>query len=256
MRKILHLSDLHMGKKKCSATFKRIIDNIINRHSGNEFIVVITGDLIDDATVTTQLDEAVAQVKRLQDHFGPEHVLIVPGNHDCSDHNKGISVLMRKFKNAFYSNPNELFPRCSFIDDIAFIGLDSMAKEMDKDDGFAAQGELGGVQRKDLEQLLSSDPRIINSAYRVVYLHHRPVKYHMPGMLLVDHKKLKKVVRGKIDMMLFGHEHTADVWHNDRNWQISRMYNAGRSTSNHRIGPHRIIDLASDPHSDIPGNFY
>ena len=154
---------------------------------------------------------------------------------------------MRKFKEAIFKNPHKKFPKTDIIGNIAFIGLDSMAAEMDGLDGFGAEGELGKMQRDELKDILANNPQVKGSDYRVVYLHHRPVKFNLAGLQLKDHAELKTVVRGKIDMLLFGHEHEADYWHNESQWQIKRMYNAGMSTRNPQKGPHRIIDLSTEP---------
>jgi DNA polymerase II small subunit/DNA polymerase delta subunit B len=47
--KILHLSDLHVGKSKSeSKNFKRIVRKIIESFSKVKLTILLTGDIVDD----------------------------------------------------------------------------------------------------------------------------------------------------------------------------------------------------------------
>ena len=59
MKKIIHLSDLHVGHEDCDEKFRAIIDNItFLKQPAENYIVVITGDIVDNANKKEYIDEA------------------------------------------------------------------------------------------------------------------------------------------------------------------------------------------------------
>ena len=91
MKKIIHLSDLHVGHEDCGANFRTIIDNIaFLKQPAENYIVVITGDIVDNANKSIQIDEAVASILLLE-KFGYK-VLPVPGNHDYGTGTEMLSL--------------------------------------------------------------------------------------------------------------------------------------------------------------------
>lgn len=59
------------------------------------------------------------------------------------------------------------------IDDVAFIGLDSMEAAISRDYYFGPRGKIGNPQLKRLSEMLDSE-EVKNASARVVYLHHHP----------------------------------------------------------------------------------
>ncbi|MGB5684337.1 MAG: hypothetical protein WBM35_00885 [Candidatus Electrothrix sp.] len=114
--------------------------------------------------------------------------------------------------------------------------------------------------------MLANDREVTDAEKIVVYMHHRPFYFsHLKsgifpatGLFLQDRKELKKIIKGKIDMLLFGHRHTSKAYYGK--WNIPRIYDGGTSTKNahkNSPSPHMIIDLSGDPRtSDIDGDFY
>ncbi|MCK4828028.1 metallophosphoesterase, partial [bacterium] len=79
--RIIHLSDLHIGRGK-NLENTQILLNRIDEKYGNEQkkpVILITGDIVDDAQ-TWQFKEA----NRLFQHFISKgyQFLLCPGNHD------------------------------------------------------------------------------------------------------------------------------------------------------------------------------
>lgn len=61
--RIIHLSDLHVGYKDCGNKFRAIIDSIsLKMYPLQDFVVVITGDLADNANRPGQREEAARAV--------------------------------------------------------------------------------------------------------------------------------------------------------------------------------------------------
>jgi len=241
MKKILHLTDLHIGKDGCAEKFNKIVSNVTARLNSHDYVTVITGDLVDDSC---DINEAVRQIKRLKVYFGNNNVLIAPGSYDYGSGVNGKSRLMQRFKRKMFGNDNEPFPRLDIINSIAFIGLDSTAEELD---GLPAAGEIGRGQLNALKDLLNNNIQVLACSHKVVYLHHCLAKCSIPGHILKDHAALQRIARDKIDIFLFGHEHEEDAWIENRAWQIKHTHNGGASSGTHyEFGPLRIIDLSKD----------
>ena len=256
MKKIIHLSDLHVGHEDCGTRFRTIIDNIaFLKQPPDNYVVVITGDIVDDATRNLQMDEAEDSIQHFE-KLGYK-VLSVPGNHDYGTGTRGDVKFVELFKKKYYKNANITYPKLDIIEGVAFMGLDSTAEELHWYDRFLSEGELGKEQLTRLKLTLN-DPDIARLK-KVVYLHHHPFDFKL-GMHLRDSNELRKIIENKIDALLFGHYHVqpssaGKIFHGV--WGIPRCYNGGTSThKNGNPGFQRIIDLSDpDPRVDYDGNF-
>jgi 3',5'-cyclic AMP phosphodiesterase CpdA len=274
MKKIIHISDLHVGYEKeknhevifsTYKNFEEIIEKIIDKCTPpSDFIILITGDLVDNAkegngkllkTIKTDFLDVLEDA-------GFNNILIVPGNHDYGTGNSANVDCMRIFKETIYGDKDKSFPDVRVIDGIAFIGLDSMQGELKKNEGIWADGEVGKEQIIALDEFLSgkrplTGPKVSDCKYTVIYLHHHPIdrgsyfkkKFHG----LDDADDLKNVLAPyKIDALLFGHNHDGRPWY--ESWGIPRVYDAGSTTGKRNSpGPIRIIDLSKkiSPDSDL-----
>jgi predicted MPP superfamily phosphohydrolase len=256
MKKIIHLSDLHVGHEDCGAKFRTIIDNIkFLKQPAKNYIILITGDIVENANHSEYIDEAVEGIEQLKK--SGYRVLVVPGNHDYGTGVRGNKKFVGLFKERYFNSREISYPKLDIIDKIAFIGLDSTAEELHWHDRFFSEGELGMEQLKHLKKMLKRPE--VASRKKVVYLHHHPFDFKL-GMQLKDNKDLRKIIEKKIDMLLFGHYHAdpasaGKIFHGT--WGIVRCYNAGSSThKNGNTGFQRIIDLSkANPRNDYDGNF-
>ena len=275
--KILHLSDLHIGgadklfgaddngDSPCTERCEAIVDRIIARCKPvSDYIVVITGDVTDGGSILgssgikEQYETAADLIGRLRDNGYT--VLPVPGNHDYGSMgthpNKKYG---RTFQEKLLFNSDETFPilgraeKTGLIDEVAFIGLNSMEAAFSRDYYFGAQGKLGNPQLRRLREMLASDD-VKNAAARVVYLHHHPFNPE-PNMELHDADGLKKAFVGRnVDILLFGHNHNGWKWNGW--WDIKRCYDAGTTTRKEgKAGYHRIMDPIQDIAGDYDGDF-
>lgn len=256
MKKIIHLSDLHIGHEDCTSKFNAIADNIILRmQPAEDYVIIVTGDIVENANHSDFTDDAVAAFRRLEDNGF--QMLVIPGNHDYGTGVLGSFRYYSIFKERYYGTIEIEYPKLDIIDGIAFIGLDSTEAELHWFDRILSQGELGRRQIEKLSQIL--DDEAIAPFQKVVYLHHHPFDFK-PGMHLKDSDDLKPVIENRIDMILFGHYHAdssspGKTYHGK--WGIRRCYNAGSSThKNDSVGFHRVIDLEfDDPAMDYDGCF-
>jgi predicted MPP superfamily phosphohydrolase len=256
MKKIIHLSDLHVGHIDCGDKFRAIIDNItFLKQPADNYIILITGDIVDNATHAEQIKEAVDAIEQFAERG--YRILVVPGNHDYGTGTMGNEKYVELFKEKYYKSREISYPKLDIIDEIAFIGLDSTAQELHWLDRALSEGELGKEQLFRLQEILN-EPEV-TSRKKVVYLHHHPFDFKL-GMQLRDNDNLREIIENKIDMLLFGHYHAdpvsaGKIFHGT--WGIKRCYNAGSSThKNGNVGFQRVIDLSdADPRMDYDGNF-
>lgn len=256
MKRIIHLSDLHIGHEECGIKFRTLIDNItFLKQPAHNYIILITGDIVDNANHSEQIDEAVDAIEQFKERG--YKVLVVPGNHDYGTGVIGDKKFVGLFKKKYYGSRKISYPKLDTINEIAFIGLDSTAEDLHWLDRFFSEGELGEAQLKRLKKVLKKPG--VASRKKVVYLHHHPFDFKV-GMQLKDSNDLKNIIENKIDMLLFGHYHhdpvsAGKIYHGM--WGIKRCYNAGSSThKNGNIGFQRVIDLSNaDPRMDYDGNF-
>lgn len=256
MKKIIHLSDLHIGYRDMEERFYRLIGNIMfKKQPAQQYVIVITGDIIDRAQTGffAAAEQAVAVLRQ-----AGYTVLIVPGNHDYANLVHGEKKNTEIFKAHFFPDPHLDYPRLDIIDNTAFIGLDSMAEELHWYDSLWANGELGaekGQQIHRLDKMLKS-PEVTACDYKVVYLHHHPFEPVSYFHKLKDAGEFCSVLKKhKIDALLFGHNHYGKKWNGVLN--IPRCYDGGTSTFKRgRKSEHRVIDLSRDASLDYDGDFF
>jgi 3',5'-cyclic AMP phosphodiesterase CpdA len=252
MKKIIHLSDTHVGYKDLATRFGDIVEKMkYLKEPGEDYVVVVTGDVVEDATREVSYEEASTQLDSLKK--AGFHVLVVPGNHDYGPGYLGYRKYVKRFKKVFFGKAKKSYPKLDLIDNITFIGLDSMAEELSWYDRLFAEGELGEKQLKRLAGLLASES-VKKSEYTVVYLHHHPFHWK-PFHHLKDSDKLREALEGhKIDALLFGHNHDGKVWNGK--WGIKRVYDGGTSTGKKgKPDPHRVMDLSREPAFDYDAQF-
>ncbi len=225
MKKIIHLSDLHVGYENCGVNLEKIVNEIIAHYQpASEYVVVITGDTVDDAKQKGAYEKTLAILSPLKK--AKYQMLVVPGNHDYGSGGLGDEKFVRLFKIAYFGDENISYPKVDVIDNIAFIGLDSMAATFGFFDRIGADGELGKQQLNALEKLLAGHE--LAGKKKVIYLHHHPFDGKGKAHMLKDYKKFKEIVENKIDCLLFGHNHDGNQYPDV--WGIPYCYDGSSST--------------------------
>lgn len=242
MKKILHLSDLHVGFGDCESKLNEIVKDILVRcKPASQYVVVITGDTVDDATVPNAYAATLAYLKLLQS--AGYILLVVPGNHDYGSGGFGHEKYVSLFKEAYFGDTTISYPKLDIVDDIAFIGLDSMAATFNGLDILGADGELGSSQIEVLEQLLTGEK--LKNLKKVVYLHHHPFDGKGRKHMLKDYKEFKRVIENRIDCLLFGHKHDGNQYPDV--WGIPICFDGssstGKSAPKKPATPMRIIEV-------------
>jgi len=209
MIEIIHVSDLHFGKKTVKA--KRLLGKIKDEYKIGEIpnrYLLATGDITDSGT-KGQYDLAVKALSVFKDN-----VYVVPGNHDYEGWGiwydpKSAKRFDRTLCKRLGVN-HDFFPRIPFsnvLDDkagnqVLIIGLNSCSTVPLLLD--LSEGEIGEDQRNELKKTL--DRQNYSKTPKIVFLHHVPHKRSVGiGMRLRDYRELMSLVRNKVDALLFGH---------------------------------------------------
>lgn len=207
--KIIHLSDLHIGKSNNLEKASRIVDWIIENQKVHQAeAVVISGDLTDDGQIW-QFEGAAGLIARLRK--AGLLVLSAPGNHDYGPNGFREDPRSQRWFRDLVSGIDH-FPAVFYKDGTAIVVLDSMQEEMRRREIWGAQGYLGEDQLRELDRILDelSDNPAVNRV--VLVLHHHPFDYLFYHGLR-DHADLKGVISrrvgqpSRVHALLFGHKH-------------------------------------------------
>jgi 3',5'-cyclic AMP phosphodiesterase CpdA len=234
--KIIHLSDLHVGYKEGGKRTEIIFNSIVNREDPKNTVIIITGDLTENGSKEEERQKVFKFLKVLKAASFP--VLICPGNHDYGSGLINEKHAAEKFHENFLPDRGG-FPLVDIINDITFIGIDSNHEELHWYDRFFADGEIGKAQLDKVKEIIDKYP----DKTKVLYLHHHPVEL-IPLHKLKDAKKLKEVVKNKVDVILYGHNHLGNNY--SGRWGTKVMLDGGSSTGKRNFGRkifHRIINL-------------
>jgi 3',5'-cyclic AMP phosphodiesterase CpdA len=226
----------------------------------SDFVIMITGDLVDNANISSLWDLSVKFIQELSepDASGQKYeILIVPGNHDYGSGSDANAKYVSIFKQRYFENPNFEYPYVKIVGDgvahekVAFIGLDSNEGELNPLDHVFADGEIGDEQLSRLADALRRND-VKQCPHRVLFLHHHP--FESPifklGHWLKDRHKLRGVIKAAanegimIDALLFGHNHGGKSYHE---WGIQRVYDGGTTGGKRKPSFVRIIEDISSP---------
>ena len=228
--KIIHLSDLHLGRywfNKTEERFNRIIEHLkSDAFDGSEFLI-ITGDLIESAGREGSMQRAREIIKPLEEKF--KNLLICPGNHDYGNFWGGSPEYMKPFFKIFADSMtsntavpdhadagerpyNSPFPVLNTFGDHLLIGLDTTEGEF-KDEinrkwckwDWGAEGELGCRQLAALNAILNDNE--LSKMKVIIYLHHHPYKNMLIKNKFRDADAFNETIKDKANLILFGHNH-------------------------------------------------
>ena len=221
--RILHISDLHIGKEADVDRWKKaekIVRETIREWGGDDDkpLVLITGDVVDDGTEIEFIEARRILRPLLRAGF---QVAPLPGNHDYGWNGAHAEEkrfkLFKKYLLGIESRVT--YPDVPYADnDVTLITLNSMYAETGFWDGLLADGELGSRQLEELDELITTLRDERKKSHKIVVaLHHHPFRFpddpplkkikERLGHCLKDGEDLMKLLAGRIDALLFGHEH-------------------------------------------------
>lgn len=261
MKKLIHLTDLHIKKGELKAHAQEIQSLILSRdlqknpnYDPKDYALLITGDFVDTAEDITSWEFASAWLNALKN--AGYDLYVCPGNHDVFK--GGITNapgLRSNFDSYILEDVLGLYdvswpllhqPEPGF----ALIGLDSNAGPTAQDNKFTACGEIGTEQLDRLRAMLASLP---TTTRVIVYLHHHVVDVEglvdVVGLSLLDANQLLDILRhcGRpISAVIFGHTHRGfNYWHPQQpTWPL--IVDGGTSTAKGGCySPFRILEFTT-----------
>jgi 3',5'-cyclic AMP phosphodiesterase CpdA len=168
--------------------------------------IAVTGDLVNLALEA----EFAPSLTWLQSVGAPDHVTVIPGNHDAY-----VRATQRRFAEVWsdYLDSDDgtaggpAFPSLRRRGPLALIGVSSAVPTPP----LMATGRLGRAQLEALERLLTQLKG--EQAFRVLLIHH-PLRSHSRFKRLTDASDLLAVVRRHgVELILHGHDHVhSTMW--------------------------------------------
>ena len=244
--RILHLSDLHLGRtneeeQNFKLIVKYILDKNENEWKNNKPIILITGDIVDDGT-EAQYEVAVNHLNMLHNAGFP--LRVIPGNHDYGENGNNADIgNFNHFKRYFahFHKGNMEYPNKEPINGHIFVGLNSMEEYTDVN---FARGKLGDKQIRNACDFIEKQGNKIKGQKTIVCLHHHPFLFPDEGVLkrigekvglwLADSADfLKEIKNQNVDILLFGHEHRHLAFSNtiiNEVYNVPYIFSAGKST--------------------------
>ncbi len=189
---------LNRREKHPVALFRAIVDDLNERPVDH---VAVTGDLTN-LSLRAEFDLARSILDGIR--LGPEHVSVIPGNHDVYTLGALQEKLFRQLFVPYASSDGKAaveFPLVRVRGDVAIVGLSTALPSPPP----LADGWLGGAQLEAVDRALAS----LAGKFRVVLLHHPPyTNRHSILRGLRDRRALQKILAARgAELVLHGHEH-------------------------------------------------
>jgi 3',5'-cyclic AMP phosphodiesterase CpdA len=163
--------------------------------------IAVTGDLVN-LSLTSEFAPALAWLEGLGD---PQHVTLVPGNHD-SYVRSAAGFAERHWGRFMRGDLGETFPFLRRRGPLALIGLSTSLPTLP----LAATGHLHGEQIARLGGLLAQSKR--EQAFRVILIHHPPVENGHYLRRLTNAGAFRQVLHEHgAELVLHGHHHEASL---------------------------------------------
>lgn len=173
---LIHLSDLHIGKKHQLTKENRLVqllrNHLVNNRPDLDVYTFISGDLIDNPT--EQNAAKYIDFKDKLEMIGLKEPVSVLGNHDI--HFSGLLRTGKQLKNAITSLAVE--EDISIFNELGLI----VVKFNSNIDGKFAQGKVGVEQLARIGNLLDRVPNL-NSYCLIAMLHHHPFELDEPNWM-------------------------------------------------------------------------
>ncbi|MBN8534108.1 MAG: metallophosphoesterase [Rhizobiales bacterium] len=225
---LAHLSDPHIGplpRMPVRALVGKRLTGVINWHRSRATIhsmavldaiiddiaihkpdhVALTGDLVN----VGYPPEFPVAAARLSPLGTPDHVSIIPGNHDAYVRGS-LDAMARVFGPFMCGDDGETgYPYLRVRQNIALIGMNTGVPTAP----FFATGTMGRPQGERLARLLQDTRK--SGLFRVVMIHHPPLRRGVKfGRGLTDAKSFERILREEgAELVLHGHNHRFSIHH-------------------------------------------
>lgn len=224
MKKIIHLSDLHIGlRQKETNRTATIFNKIAGSFPG--IPVIITGDLTDSAT-----QKQFIKTRKLLDNLAQSNpILAVPGNHDYAW--KGNILRSNGWANWVKHLGSPLGWHRKQVPWMGINyepkGVDGLGVWKDKscvyfgiDSGDPNDKQISarGYISQRLADTLANSLKKYAGKTRIAFLHHHPFTEGILATFTKLHgsRRFLMTLKDNCELVLFGHEHEYGIWWNKR----------------------------------------
>ena len=232
MLTLIHISDTHFHRKE--ADNRLMLDRLTSIQneeflSSAEAYLLVTGDIVDDGH-----EAQYANAARALTLFPAQRCLVAPGNHDCGT--CGIMhdpICAQRFDRIIagplgYTRPYEpKQPIVRVLTDakgkqLITIGINACLETLDPLD--MSRGEVGQAQIDRLDAILKNPSAA--GIPKLVYLHFHPFERGF-GVELRDSAPFLACLRGRVDVLCFGHKHESRLWSGPNQYNIPWIVASG-----------------------------
>lgn len=241
MNRIAHISDSHISYDDENGHGKRLVELLTDIKERNCSHIIVTGDLVENPDMRD-----LQLVREIFAKFGLldfSKMSVIPGNHDifggapngkmffkfpliCKEVNyeENADKFIDTFKETFPNNNS--FPYVKIIENIAFIGINSVDRWSEDKNTEGSNGRIPKKDLKKIKKILSASD--LMEKYKIVLIHHHfyaPVfidEYpaHSLWLKIVNWKmrlyKINKILnlfkKHKVNLVLHGHTHINQIY--------------------------------------------
>jgi 3',5'-cyclic AMP phosphodiesterase CpdA len=234
---------LHWRRTRHKTQRREVLDALVaDLHAQRPDHIAVTGDLVNIA-----LEAEFAPARAWLESVGaPEHVTVVPGNHDAylrATRNRSAEIWGDYLRGdgALTADPIT-FPFLRRRGPLALIGVSSAVPTPP----FMATGRLGQAQRDALDGMLSQ--LTAEPAFRVLLIHHplRSARGAQHKRLTDSDELLALLKRYGVELILHGHDHIhSTMWFDGPRQRIPAIGVPSASAVAHGIYPAAAYNLFS-----------
>lgn len=260
--KIAHISDLHLNTFFKNSNLREI--KYLLKYTLSEGIdhLVITGDLVDNASPKDL--EILRNLFKKLGLLESDRMSLVIGNHDifggpqtpediftfpekCKNVHYANKVkefgdyFSETFKNCIYKNEENIFPFVKMLDEVMIAGFNSIAEYSKLKNPFASNGEINFKQFQELSDIYRSYSKLVKHKLMLVHHHFNKIKvkkesyatvWRMMEKQTMKLRKKRKIIElfkyFGADLVLHGHLHEQREYVRKR----LRFLNSGASIKN------------------------
>ena len=218
---------LHRAREHRPEILEMLIEDLLKEEPDH---VVLTGDL-SNLALESEFERVFQLLKLLG---GYSRLSVVPGNHDYYTARAVDTRRFEKyfhpfmFKDGFSDLDLDIYPYRKVVGEVMLIGMNSATRTLPP----LSYGTVGDRQLELLERMLSSRERA--SCVTCVFLHHalhkRDYIKESTSGLVNRERFLRLMDEQQVDLVLYGHDHTGQMWRREHRGHSTLYVCCGSST--------------------------
>ncbi len=173
--KIVLLTDIHFGTILDKSDIEKVCERISNE---NADMIILGGDIVDEGTTATEMEEVIKALSTLQNRDG---IYYVNGNHDLQQYSSDKALSDEEY--------------LGMIEENGIRYIEDEVVEINDEITLIGRQDYSYSERTDIEQLMENADK---NKY-IICADHQPVEY-------------SKASKAGVDLYLSGHTHAGQVY--------------------------------------------